>query len=496
MSHTDIKQIPSIVNEVKAAFRSGITKDLAFRKNQLKKLQLFIEENKDSLAEAIHKDLRRPKMEFILGEIVPTLGEIDFMLKNMDVLSQPVFVKSQYKLNSLDKLMIRKQPRGVLLIMGAWNFPVVLLLQPVIGAIAAGNCIVMKPSEQSGHTAQFFADVLPKYLDPRAYIVVTGAVKETQELLSQQFDQILYTGGGNVGKIIMEAASKTLTPVILELGGKCPVFVAPDANLHMTAKRVLWGKFCGAGQMCVSPDHVFIPKSNMDEFVDICRKLIYERYGSDPQKSDSYSRIVNEKRFDVLQHSLNSLDPQKILVGGKMDREDLYIAPTIVGPLEHNNPSLMQEEIFGPILPIIPVEDMDEAIKIADQKPTPLALYIFSDDTSIQEKIMSNTNSGGILVNDVIMHVLDSALPFGGVGPSGVGAYHGAKSFEAFSHERSTMIKSSGLESLMEARYPPYTDDKLNINKLLLIGLPEAFTAKIGTIYQAIGSAYRTFFSK
>ncbi|KAG1464341.1 hypothetical protein G6F56_005103 [Rhizopus delemar] len=268
----------------------------------------------------------------------------------------------------------------------------------------------------------------------------------------------------------MEAASKTLTPAIWISVEN--VFVAPDADLYMTARRVLLGKFYGAG------------------------KLIYERYGSDPQKSGFYSRIVNKKSFDAVQHPLSSLDPKKMLVGGKIDREDLYITPTVVGPLEHNDPGLMQEKMFSPIFLIIPVEDMGEAVQIADQ----------SDDTSMQGRVrrahklnllvMSNTNSDGILMNDVIMHVLDGALPFSGVGPSGIGAYHGAKSFETFSHKRSTMIKISGLESLMKACYPPYTDEKLNLNDLLLIGLLETFIAKIDTIYQAIGSAYRTFFSK
>ncbi|EIE86121.1 hypothetical protein RO3G_10832 [Rhizopus delemar RA 99-880] len=389
-------------------------------------------------------------------------------------------------MNMMDKNTIRKEPKGVVLIIGPWNYPLQLLLLPLVGAIAAGNCVVMKPSEVSFHTSQFIADNLLNYLNRQAYSIVTGAVDETERLLTQKLDHIFYTGSGHVGQLVMAAAAKHLTPVTLELGGKSPALVAPDTHLSTAANRILWGKFFNAGQTCVAPDYVLVLKADMDLFVDTCRQILYERYGDDPQQSDSYPRLISERRFEAIQRPLDQLDPKKVLMGGKSDRKDLYVAPTLVGPLEPNDALFMEQEIFGPVLPIVPVEDMDEAIEIINS----------NDDPSIRNKVSQNTTSGAILVNDTLMHAQESSLPFGGVGASGMGAYHGPKSFDTFSYERSMMIKSIGLEMVMKARYPPYNDDKQALFSLLTIGLPDAVTDKFKTFFHALGSAYRVLFTK
>ncbi|CAO3645920.1 unnamed protein product [Mucor fragilis] len=494
--YTDTAEIPSIVNTLRETFQTGLTKDKEYRRQQLKSFLKLLNENQQDIIDVIEKDLHKHKIEIISGEIAPVVGEIEYMLANLDTLVKTKTVKPQYMVNALDKCTVRKEPKGVVLIIGAWNYPIHLLLLPLVGAIAAGNCAVIKPSDVASHTAEYIAKIVPKYLDPRSVSVVQGAVEETTALLAEQFNHIFYTGNGAVGKIVMTAAAKHLTPVTLELGGKSPVIVAPDANIQTAASRVMWAKCFNGGQICVAPDYVLISKHQMSEFMDACRSTIHTRFGNDPQTSDSYCRMINERRFDALQKFLDDIDPKQIVVGGKTDRKDLYIAPTVVGPVASSGHPLMEQEIFGPILPIVPVEDMNEAIHIVNSKDTPLALYIFTDDKATRNKILNQTQSGGVVVNDLLMQVQELALPFGGVGPSGMGSYHGIKSFETFTHERTTMIKSSGLESVMVARYPPYSDSKTVLFSLLTLGLPEGFTNKVKAVFKAIGSAQNVFFAK
>ncbi|CAO3683402.1 hypothetical protein G6F70_006718 [Rhizopus microsporus] len=496
MKYTDIEHIPRIVESLRETFNSGITKDKEYRKQQLKQLKLFLQTHERELYDTVYKDLHKHPLETMSGEIAPILSDIDFMLKNLDKLCQPVSVKAHYKMNMLDKNMIRKEPKGVVLIIGPWNYPVHLPLLPVVGAIAAGNCIVLKPSELSQHTSQFLAEHLPNYLDNRSFRIVMGGIDEAKVVLDQKFDHIFFTGNGVVGKVIMMQACKHLTPVTLELGGKSPAVIAPDANLSIAVNRILFGKFYNGGQTCVAPDYVMIQKQDVDQFVDTCRQVIRERYGNDPQQSDSYGRMIGEKRFHALKEILDSVDPQKVLIGGQTDQKDLYIAPTVVSPVDAHDPMLMEQEIFGPILPVVPVEDMDEAIRIIQTKDSPLVVYLFTEDKSTRNKFMDNTKSGAVLVNDTLMHVLESSLPFGGVGGSGMGSYHGIKSFDTFSYERSLMIKSSGLEMVMKARYPPYNDDKKLMFALLTLGLPDTITEKVKFIFKVCGSTYRVLFSK
>ncbi|KAL7309968.1 hypothetical protein PS15m_010783 [Mucor circinelloides] len=493
--YTSIELIPSIVAALRKEFNTGLTKDLKFRKQQLNNLQRFCEENKKALCEALWKDLRKHEMECDVGEISPIVDECKFMVKNLDAFSKPTHTSKRYLMNAADKTYIRKEAKGVVLVMGAWNYPVNLLLMPVVGAIAAGNCVVIKPSEVSQHTAELMATLLPKYLDPRTYTVVSGAVPETTALLENRFDHIFYTGNGQVGKIVMTAAAKHLTPVTLELGGKSPAFVTEDADVNITAHRLLWGKYFNNGQTCVAPDYVLCAKSKVDSLLEACRKTITEYYGENPQKSASYGRIVSTRQFDRLKGLLDGCDPSQIVIGGETDREDLYIAPTIVSPVDPNTHILMEQEIFGPILPIIPVENMNEAISIVNARDQPLALYVFAGAKYNYNNILDHTSSGGVLVNDVLMHLQELSLPFGGVGPSGSGSYHGEKSFETFSHQRSTMVKDLMSEPVSAVRYPPYNDDKGKVLNLLVYGFPPQVGAKI-TTFTGFCSAFWNFLFK
>ncbi|KAI8062211.1 Aldehyde/histidinol dehydrogenase [Gongronella butleri] len=385
-------------------------------------------------------------------------------------------------MNRTAKLNIRKEPKGVVLVIGAWNYPVHLLLLPVVGAIAAGNCVIIKPSEVASHTAQALTELIPKYLNTEFYRVVNGAAAETTALLEQPLDHIFYTGGGTIGKIVMTKAAQQLIPVTLELGGKSPTIVCADAVTPTTANRIAWGKFFNSGQTCVAPDYVLVQKDQVDALVGHLRDSIHSFFGDDAATSDSYGRIINKRQFDRLTKVLDGVDKSTVVIGGETLADQVYIAPTVVSPVSAQGHSLMDDEIFGPILPIVPVDDLDHAIDIVNA----------SDDKGNINKVIDNTRSGGVLVNDTLMHVAESALPFGGVGPSGTGNYHGEHSFNTFSHDRSVMIKPSNMEKVLAARYPPYNDDKAFLLNMLLSGLPAAIGAKFVAIFQFLRVLYRS----
>ncbi|KAL0095335.1 Aldehyde/histidinol dehydrogenase [Phycomyces blakesleeanus] len=494
--YTPKEDLIPIVNNLRQQFNTGITKNITFRKQQLKNLIRFAEENSEAIEAALWKDLRKHKMECGVGEISPIVDDCHFLIKNLDKFSSPTYTKKRFLMNAADKTYIRKEAKGVVLVIGAWNYPINLLLMPVVGAIAAGNCVLIKPSEVSQHTAELIARVLPKYLDERVYTVVNGGVDETTILLEQKFDHIFYTGNGMVGKIVMTAAAKHLTPVTLELGGKSPAIIAPDADLAVSVNRLIWGKFFNNGQTCVAPDYVLITKDRVEPFIEAVRKTLIEYYGDEPQKSGSYGRIVSNRQFDRLKGLLDHFDQKSIVIGGQTDRDDLFIAPTIISPVSPNDAHIMQQEIFGPILPIIPVEDMDEAIEVVNTRDHPLAMYIFSSKASTYNKILDRTSSGGVLVNDTLMHLQELSLPFGGVGPSGTGGYHGKASFDIFTHERSTMVKSAAMESLNSTRYPPYTNDKYKLLSFMVYGFPASIGAKIKTFFAVLVVSYRIFLGK
>ncbi|KAI9015263.1 Aldehyde/histidinol dehydrogenase [Phycomyces nitens] len=489
--YTSKEDIIPAVNNLRQQFNTGITKDITFRKQQLQNLIRFAEENNDAIEEALWKDLHKHKVECSVGEVSSVIDDCKFMIKNLDKFSKPTYTKKRFAMNAADKTYIRKEPKGVVLVIGAWNYPINLLLMPVVGAIAAGNCVLIKPSEVSQHTAELITRILPTYLDKRVYTVVNGGVEETTILLEQKFDHIFYTGNGMVGKIVMTAAAKHLTPVTLELGGKSPVVVAPDADIAISAKRILWGKFFNNGQTCVAPDYVLIPKDLVEPFIEEARKVLLEFYGADPQKSESYGRIVSTRQFDRLKGLIDNFDQKSIIVGGQTDRDDLFIAPTIISPVSPNDAHIMQQEIFGPILPIVPVENLDEAIEVINTRDHPLAMYIFSSKASSYNKILDKTNSGGVLVNDILMHLQELSLPFGGIGPSGTGGYHGKASFDVFTHERSTMVKSFMLEGANSVRYPPYNNDKYKLMEFMVYGFPASIGAKIKTFFAVLLIGYR-----
>jgi aldehyde dehydrogenase (NAD+) len=357
------------------------------------------------------------------------------------------------------------EPLGVALIIAPWNYPVQLLLAPMVGALAAGNAVVVKPSEIAAHTSSLLADLIPKYLDPRAVVVVEGGVPETTELLEQRFDHIFYTGNGMVGRIVMTAAAQHLTPVTLELGGKSPVFVDDTQDIDLVAARIAWGKFVNAGQTCVAPDYVLATPSVARDLAHAIARVVERMYGPDPKSSQDYGRIINERQFDRLSAYLGSENGETI-TGGQVSREDLYIAPTVLFGTSPDAP-VMQEEIFGPILPIVTVRDAAEAISYVRGGDKPLALYVFSDRREVRRAFLRDTSSGALTFGLPVAHLAIPDLPFGGVGESGMGSYHGKRSIEVFSHEKSVVSKPLAPDT-MALIYPPFEEGKSTILRKLL----------------------------
>lgn len=459
------KNPAEIVQHLRNSFNNGKTIPLDYRLKQLSSLKRMYEENKTEMMNALAKDLRKSKQESMVLEIDYLLNDVTHMINELKKWTKPEQPSRDFA-NLLDGVYIYNEPYGVALVIGAWNYPLQLTLMPVAGAIAAGNCVVIKPSEIATESAKFIANYIPKYLDQDCCQVYLGGVQETTELLNQRFDYIFFTGSTTVGKIIHKAANKYLTPTTLELGGKSPVYIDNSVDLNLVAKRILWGKLVNAGQTCVAPDYVLCSKQVEKPFVDACQRTIREFYGTNPKQSPDYCRIINSRQFDRLTSLLKN---GNIAVGGDSDRDDLYIEPTVLTDVKPTD-DVMLEEIFGPILPIVNVEDAYEAINFIKNREKPLALYIFSNKKQDVEAILKNTSSGGVTVNDTIMHLAVDTLPFGGVGNSGMGAYHGKHSFDIFSHKKGILYKDLGLlgEKLGAARYPPYSDKKIAYLKMML----------------------------
>jgi len=401
-------------------------------------------------------------MEVDLAEINCVVDECVTLIEELPHLMQPEIVKNDLA-NVGCTTCIRREPKGTVLVIGAWNYPVNLVLMPFAGAIAAGCTAVVKPSEVSPYTAKLLGELFPRYLDADSYQVVNGAVDETSMLLNEfKWDHILYTGSGMVGKIIMSAAAKHLTPVTLELGGKCPAIVSDDSDLDTVTKRLLWGKLLNAGQTCICIDYVLCSENFKNKLIPKMKAQIKEWYGDDVQKAEGFGRIVNGRHFSRIMKYIQSTKGE-IVMGGQSDAEDLFIAPTVVVNPAVNEP-LMSEEIFGPVLPILTVKNLQEAVDFVNARDHPLALYVFTKNTKEQNFVLDNTQSGGVCVNDSVLHLACHNTPFGGIGPSGLGAYHGKFSFETFSHQRTTLVKSQGMEFLNNMlRYPPFTESKLNM---------------------------------
>ncbi|CAO3688786.1 unnamed protein product [Umbelopsis ramanniana] len=496
LTYTPLDQIPTTVNDLRSVFNTGLTKSVDFRKQQLQRLVDLCLENTEALSDALHRDLRKHKVESVVGEISPVVDECQFMIKNLNKFTKPEHTSKRFLMNATDKTLVRKEPKGVVLIIGAWNYPVNLLLLPFVGAIAAGNTVLLKPSEVSAHTAALITELVPKYLSQDAYRVINGAVSETTVALEQRFDHMFYTGNGAVGKIVMTAAAKQLCSVTLELGGKSPTVIAPDADLDVTVHRLSWGKFYNNGQTCVAPDYVLIHKPLLKPFIEKLRAFLEKSYGVKPQASDSYGRIVTDRHFDRLKAMIERIDASKIAIGGHTDPSDRFIAPTIVTDVSNDDANLMVEEIFGPILPIIVYEELQEAVDIINSRDYPLALYIFSKSEKTANWVLDRTQSGGCCVNDTLMHLQELSLPFGGVGPSGQGNYHGERSFTTFTHERTTMYKDASAEKVNEVKYPPYNEDKFKVLSFMVYGLPGSVGRKVKTFLTVWVALWSVLFNK
>ncbi|XP_033500705.2 aldehyde dehydrogenase family 3 member B1 isoform X1 [Epinephelus lanceolatus] len=448
-----------VVDRLRSAFRSGVTIPEQFRQTQLTKLMSMIKDNEEQILDALHKDLAKPKFEAIISEVDIVINELHYAITNFTSWMQPEYVGKNLA-TKLDDCFVRREPLGVVLIIGPWNYPLQLLVSPLVAAIAAGNCAVIKPSEVSAATDSLIAELIPKYLSQDCFAVVRGGPEETKVLLQNRFDHIFYTGSQTVARSILQAASVHLTPVTLELGGKCPCFIYGQANIAGAARRLVWAKFFNAGQSCVAPDFVLCSQSTRDALLPALRETLEEFYSKAPQKCPDLSRIVSPRHWTRLMELLGRSNG-KVVLGGESNQEDKYIAPTVVVDVAEDD-ALMEEEIFGPILPILTVESLEEGISFINRREKPLALYVFSEDSSVIKTVLEKSSSGGFCSNDGIVHMSLPTLPFGGVGASGWGSYHGRWGFETFSHRRGCMLRGWALERINSLRYPPYTEENLN----------------------------------
>lgn len=419
-----------VVGRLRATFNTGVTRPLDWRVDQLQRLRALLVENEQELIEALWADLRKNAAEAKMQEIDFTVADIDEALANLESWLEPRPVEVPAHFGPTTTAYTTYDPLGVVLVIAPWNFPLHLLIDPIIGALAAGNTVVAKPSEMSVHTSAVASRLLREYFDADVLSVVEGGAEETTALLAQRFDQIFYTGNGAVGRIVMAAAAKNLTPVTLELGGKSPVFVAPDADVDETAKRLVGAKFGNAGQQCIAPDYVLADPATAAALVPALRAAVEAQFGTSPQTSAGFGRIINERHFDRL---TRLLDSGRAAVGGQHDRDDLFIAPTVLTDVDPASP-VMQEEIFGPILAVVEVGDLDAAIAFINERDKPLALYAFTTSEATKSRLVKETSSGGVAWGQPVMQLLMPGLPFGGVGESGMGRYHGRYSLETFSH--------------------------------------------------------------
>lgn len=426
-----------LLKSQKEFFWTGRSRDLNFRIDSLNKLKVAIKTYEKEILEAVYNDLHKTAFDAYATEVGLIYDEINFALKNLHTWAKPEKVKTAVFIWPA-KSYIQKEPYGVTLIIAPWNYPFQLLMSPLVGAITAGNTAILKPSEVSTHTA----DVIEKIINntfPEEYLrVVQGDVAQTQALLELPVDYIFFTGSVPVGKVIVNAAARHLTPFTLELGGKSPAIVCPDANLRHAAQKIAWGKFLNAGQTCIAPDFVLVHDSIKNDFLAELKKVIIRFYGENPAEHQRYCRIINDRHFQRLNGLLNAAN---IFSGGKINPADRYIEPTILHPAQWDD-LVMQDEIFGPLLPVLVFSEISDIIRKINERPKPLALYLFSDDRLIQKRVTEEIAYGGGAINNTIVHVASHFLPFGGVGPSGIGRYHGKASFDTFTHLKS-IVKSS-----------------------------------------------------
>lgn len=456
------EQVDQILHQHREKFRTGYTRSLEFRLEQLGKLSDAIRRNEQQLLAALYQDLHKSEFEAYSNEIGYTLDSIRYMKKHLKQWAKPKKVRTPFY-HGLSKSYMYKEPYGTVLIIGPFNYPFQLLIEPLIGAIAAGNTAVLKPSENTPTVAAAVKKLIHETFDETYIRVIEGEKETTSALIHAPFDYIFFTGSVPVGRIVMEAASKNLVPVTLELGGKSPVIVDQTANLDAAAERIIWGKMINVGQTCVAPDYVLVHEDIKDKLIDKMKEVITSFYGPDARQSKDYGRIVNERQFDRLASILDT-DQANILFGGKRSREELYIEPTLLAAKSWSDAAML-DEIFGPILPIMGYHQLDDAIEVVNSHPKPLALYLFTEQNHVKKEVLSRVSFGGGCVNDTISHVANHHLPFGGVGNAGIGAYHGKYSFDLFSHTKSVMTKSTKLN--IKFLFPPYGDKAKWVRKIM-----------------------------
>ncbi|HHT7237731.1 MULTISPECIES: aldehyde dehydrogenase [Bacillus] len=452
--------ISSIVNKQKEYFYKGHTRNVETRKNNLQKLYEGIQRFEDEIFQALKLDLNKSVHESFTTEIGYVLKEISFQLKHISSWSKPKRVRTALT-HFGSKGKVVPEPYGVTLIIAPWNYPFQLAIAPLVGALATGNTVVLKPSELTPNVSKVLRRMLGELFPEELVSVVEGGVEESTALLKEPFDYIFFTGSVGVGKVVMEAAAKKLTPLTLELGGKSPCIVHKDAKIDVTARRIVWGKFLNAGQTCVAPDYMYVHSSVKEQLIEALRHEIAEQYGKDALQNDNYVRIVSERHFERL---CTFLQDGKPVIGGDYKKETLQIEPTVLTNVTWES-AVMEDEIFGPILPIIEYDKIEEVIETIQQHPKPLALYVFSEDRKVQEKVTSNISYGGGCINDVVYHLATPYLPFGGVGSSGLGSYHGEESFRTFSHYKSILAQSTAFD--MKIRYSSTKSALKFIRKLL-----------------------------
>jgi aldehyde dehydrogenase (NAD+) len=435
--------------------------NIRFRKEALIKLMNIIIKHENDIIQALYQDFKKPEFESIATETSYTISEIKHTIKNIEKWSKIKRVTSSI-LNFPSSDYIVKEPYGKVLIIAPWNYPFQLAMCPLIAAVAAGNQVTLKPSELTPKTSAILVKIIEEAFQHRHVSVYEGGVDVSNKLLAQRWDYIFFTGSVAVGKIVAMAAAKNLTPVTLELGGKNPCIIDETANIKLAAKRIVWGKFLNAGQTCIAPDYILIQEGMKNHFVNYIKKEITKAYGDIPKKSPDFARIVNEKNWHRL---VSMIEPQKVIFGGDIDIEECYISPTLI---EENDLDsvIMQEEIFGPLLPIITYKEENEIVKIISKYEKPLALYVFTDDEKFARRTILNHSFGGGCINDTVIHFANKKLPFGGVGHSGMGAYHGQLSFDTFSHHKAIVKKANWLD--INLRYAPYTDSKISTLKKIL----------------------------
>ena len=450
------------INKQREYFSTGETKDINFRIEKLKKLRDVLKSEEEKVFEALKKDLMKSSFESYVTEVAMVYDEINMHIKNIKKWSKKRRVKTPL-VQFPAKSFIQLEPYGVVLIIGPFNYPFMLTMDPLIGAIAAGNTAVIKPSESAPETSKILKEILEKVFDEKyvLHVNLERGKEVVEELLKEKFDYIFFTGSATVGKIVMKAASQYLTPVTLELGGKSPCIIDKDCKLELAARRIVWGKLLNSGQTCVAPDYLYVHKDIKEEFIKKLEEEIKNQFGNNPLESEDYSKMVNEREFNRV---LSYIDKEKLVFGGNYNRQTFQIEPTILKNVTWDDP-VMEREIFGPIFPILTFENLDGVLRVVNSKDKPLALYYFSEDKNKIEKVLNSTSSGGVTINDTLVHVSSSYLPFGGVGNSGMGEYHGKYSFDLFSNKKGVMNRKTFLD--LKIRYAPF-QNKLTIVKKIM----------------------------